>query len=68
MGRKGYNKFLYIFIAIAFAVSILYVSSSFESASAQKNDKEDKEDKDKLIVKASINLKNVDMIFERLGL
>jgi hypothetical protein len=61
MGRKGYNKFLYIFIAIAFAVSILYVSSSFESASAQKNDKEDKEDKDKLIVKASINLKNVDM-------
>ena len=35
-----------------------------ESAFAQKNDKEDKEDKedkDKLIVKASINLKNVDM-------
>ena len=62
MGRKGYNKFPYIFIAIAFAVSILYVSSSFfESASAQKNDKEDKEDKDKLIVKASINLKNVDI-------
>ena len=25
MGRKGYNKFLYIFIAIAFAVSILYI-------------------------------------------
>ena len=61
MLEKGYIKCLYIFIAIAFAVSILYLSSSFESASAQKNDKEDKEDKDKLIVKASINLKNVDM-------
>ena len=58
MGRKGYNKFLYIFITIAFAVSTLYVSYSYESAFAQKNDKEDK---DKLIVKASINLKNVDM-------
>src|SRR5688500_23632 len=61
MVEKGYIKCLYIFISIAFAVSILYVSSSFESASAQKNDKEDKEDKDKLVVKASINLKNVDM-------
>ena len=61
MGRKGYNKFPYIFIAIAFAVIILYVSSSFESSFAQKNDKEDREDKDKLIVKASINLQNVDM-------
>ena len=61
MVEKGYIKCLYIFIAIAFAVSILYVSSSYESAFSQKNDKEDKEDKDKLIVKASINLKNVDM-------
>ena len=61
MRREGYNKFLYIFIAIAFAVSILYVSSSYESVFAQKNDKEGKEDKDKLIVKANINLKNVDM-------
>ena len=42
MVEKGYNKCLYIFIAIAFAVSILYVSSSFESAFAQKNDKEEK--------------------------
>ena len=61
MVEKGYNKCLYIFIAIAFAVSILYVSSSYESVFAQKNDKEDKEDKDKLIVKAAIDLKNVDM-------
>ena len=61
MVEKSYIKCLYLFIAIAFAVSILYVSSSFESSFAQKNDKEDKEDKDKLIVKANINLKNVDM-------
>ena len=59
MGTKGYIKSISIFIAIAFALSILYISSSFESSFAQKNDKE--EDKDKLIVKASINLKNVDM-------
>ena len=58
MVKKSYIKCLYIFIAIAFAVSILYVSSSLESAFAQKNDKEDK---DELIVKANINLKNVDM-------
>ena len=57
MVEKSYIKCIYIFIAIAFAVSILYVSS-FESAFAQKNDKEEK---DKLIVKANINLKNVDM-------
>ena len=62
MVEKGYIKCLYIFIAIAFATSILCISTlSFESAFAQKNDKEDKEDKDKLIVKANINLKNVDM-------
>ena len=45
MVEKGYIKCLYIFIAIAFAVCILYVSSSIESAFSQKNDKEDKEDK-----------------------
>jgi len=61
MVEKGYIKCLYIFIAIAFAVSILYLSSSSESVFAQKNDKEDKEDKDKLIVKAAIDLENVDM-------
>ena len=43
MVEKSYIKFLYIFIAIAFAVSILYVSSSYESVFAQKNDKDDKE-------------------------
>ena len=57
MVEKSYIKCLYIFIAIAFAVSILYVST-LESVLAQKKDKEDN---DKLIVKANINLKNVDM-------
>ena len=49
MVEKGYIKCLYIFIAITFAVSILYVFLlSYESVFAQKNDKEDKkEDKDK---------------------
>ena len=61
MVEKGYIKCLYFFIAITFAVSILYVSSYYESVFAQKNDKEDKEDKDKLIVKVSIDLENVDI-------
>ena len=65
--RKGYNKYLYILITISFAASILCVFTlSYESVFAQKNDNDDdddddKEDKDKLIVKASINLENVDM-------
>ena len=64
MVEKGYIKCLYIFIAITFAVSILYVTSSYESVFAQKNDNDDdnkKEDKDKLIVKVSIDLENVDI-------
>jgi len=61
MVEKSYIKCIYIFIAIAFAVSILYVSSSYESTFAQKKDKEDKEDNEKLIVRANINLKNIDM-------
>ena len=63
MVEKGYIKCLYIFIAITFAVSILYVTS-YESVFAQKNDNDDdnkKEDKDKLIVKVSIDLENVDI-------
>ena len=61
MVEKGYIKCLYIFIAIIFAVSILYLTSSYESVFAQKNDKDDNEDNDKLIVKVSIDLENVDI-------
>jgi hypothetical protein len=64
--RKGYNKYLFILITISFAVSILSVSTlSYDSVFAQKNGNDDdddkKEDKDKLIVKANIDLENVDM-------
>jgi hypothetical protein len=63
--RKGYNKYLYILIIISFAASILCISTlSYESVFAQKNDKDDddkKDDKDKLIVKVSIDLENVDI-------
>jgi hypothetical protein len=64
--RKGYNKYLYILITISFAASILCISTlSYESVFAQKNDDDDddnkKDDKDKLIVKVSIDLENVDI-------
>ena len=65
MYRKGYNKYLYILITISFAANILYISTlSYESVFAQKNDDDDdnkKGDKDKLIVKVSIDLENVDI-------
>ena len=66
MYRKGYNKYLYILITISFAASILCISTlSYESVFAQKNDDDDddnkKDDKDKLIVKVSIDLGNVDI-------
>jgi len=64
--RKGYNKYLYILITISFAANILYISTfSYESVFAQKNDDDDddnkKDDKDKLIVKVSIDLENIDI-------
>src|SRR5215211_5956124 len=62
MDIKDYNKFLYSFIIISFAASILFTSTfSYGSTFAQKNDEDEEEDKDKLIVKANVNLENVDM-------
>ena len=67
MYSEGYNKYnIYILITISFTASILCISTiSSESVFAQKNDNDDddakKEDKDKLIVKATIDLENVDM-------
>ena len=65
MYRKGYNKYLYILITISFSASILCISTlSYESVFAQKNDNDDddkKDDKDKLIVKVSLDLENVDI-------
>jgi len=64
MIRKGYFRVLYTLIALSLALSIMYVSSSYETAYAKKDkDDEDKKEKDKdqLVVNAQINLKNVDM-------
>ena len=64
MIKKGYIRVLYILIALSLAVSMMYVSSSYESAFAKKDkDDEDKKEKDKeqLVVNAQINLNNVDM-------
>ena len=66
MYREGYNKYVDILITISFAASILCISTiSSELVFAQKNDNDEdddkKEDKDKLIVKATIDLENVDM-------
>ncbi|MGI9012533.1 MAG: hypothetical protein ACR2F1_15285 [Nitrososphaeraceae archaeon] len=52
---------MYIFIAISFAVNILYISS-YESVFAKKNDGNNEKDKDhQLVVNARINLNNIDM-------
>jgi hypothetical protein len=65
MGHKGYIKYIYLFIAIAFVINVLFISTfSYESAFAKKNDKgEDEKEKDKnqLIVRAKIDLKNIDL-------
>ena len=54
MIKKDYIRVFYIFIALSFAVNIMYVSSSYETAFAKK-------DKDQVVVNAQINLENVDM-------
>ncbi len=61
--NKAYVRHLYLFIVISIVSSILFVSSYDLSFSQKDNkNKEDKdEDKDKLVVKAQINLKNIDL-------
>jgi hypothetical protein len=59
MTGLGYIKFLYLFIIISFVSSIFFISS-IESSFAQK-DNEDEQGDDKLIVKARINLENIDI-------
>jgi hypothetical protein len=65
MGAKGYIKYISIFIVTTFALNILFISTfSYESVFAKKNDDgEDEKEKDKnqLIVKAKINLKDIDI-------
>ena len=65
MGKKGYIKYIYLFIAIAFVINILFISTfSYESVFAKKNDEgevEKEKDKNQLIVKAKIDLTNIDL-------
>ncbi len=61
--KKRYVRHLYIFIVISIVSSILLLSSYDLSFSQKDNkNKEDKDEgKDKLVVKAQINLKNIDL-------
>ena len=54
-------KYIAIIILIVFVSNIFLAFNSDTVFAAKKNDKDDKKDKDKLIVKASINLENVDI-------
>ncbi len=62
--KYNYNKYLYLFIAIFFTVSILYISNSYDSAFAKKNDEgsSSNNNKDQLVVKTRIHLDNIDNI------
>ena len=62
MIKRGYLRYIYIFIAISFVVNILYISSPNESVFAKKDkDADNEKDKDQLVVNARINLNNIDM-------
>jgi hypothetical protein len=57
-------KYLHLLIPISFITSIFFISSSFlyDLSFAQEDDaKEDKDDEDKLIVKARIQINNLDL-------
>ena len=63
MIKRGYLRYIYIFIAISFAVNILSIYSPNESVFAKKDkDADNEKDKDQLVVNARINLNNIDMI------
>jgi hypothetical protein len=56
--KNTYIQILYISIVISFVTSILFLSlSSYGLSFAQKDDDED----DKLVVKAQVDLENVDL-------
>ena len=65
--HNNYIKYLYLFIAIFFTVSILYISNSYDSVFAKKNsdddgNKDDDGNDQKLDLKTSIELSNIDNI------
>jgi hypothetical protein len=61
--KNTYIQILYLSIVISFATSILFLSlSSYGLSFAQKDDDEDDEEEDnKLVVKAQVNLENIDL-------
>ena len=65
MTNLGYIRFLYVFIAISFATTILFISSSFDLSFAQKDkedvDSEKDDDGDKLVIKTRIQINNLDL-------
>jgi hypothetical protein len=59
--KNSYIQILYLSIIISFVTSILFLSS-YGLSFAQKDDDEDEEDEeDKLVVKAQVNLENIDL-------
>ena len=67
--KNTYIQILYLSIVLSFVTSILFLSSydlSFAKQEKDKDedkdeDKDDKNDKDKLVVKAKVNLENIDI-------
>jgi hypothetical protein len=63
--KNTYIQILYLSIVLSFVTSILFLSSYDLSFAKQEKDKDkdedDKNDKDKLVVKAKVNLENIDI-------
>ena len=66
MIKKGYLRYIYIFIAISFAVNILYISSPNESVFAKKDkDADNEKDKDQLVVNTIPMLSLFRLLYEK---
>ena len=59
--KNTYIQILYLSIVISFVTSILFLSSYGLSFAKQDDDEDEEDDEDKLVVKAQINLENIDM-------
>jgi hypothetical protein len=58
---RNYSQILYFIIIISFVGNSILFLPFDQLSFAQKDDEEDEEDKDQLVVKAQINLKNIDL-------
>ena len=61
MTDRNYSQILYFVIIISFVGNSILFLPFDQLSFAQKDDEEDEEDKDQLVVKAQINLKNIDL-------